>query len=372
MNSPGITELRARRAELAARLQQRLTAPDAALTELQALAEHLRLLDAALVEAAPAPPRWRGPLLTMTAAGLLVTVGAIVPMPSTPFSAEIEAESVALLLADAGTLGGTPRLNVVHVEGHGAVRTAHAPLQRALALTDEPASARAFTLEGPGLQLRQLRWSAGGMLRLEAQADGDVRLDLEADAGDAALSLEAAGPIWLDTGRSAPQTWDLGPGEQLEVVPLRAVSGRAAPLTVQLGAPVAPGPLQWSLPATEGLQLVRRDADGQGAARYVSSLVRAQLKLPATGADLQLQAGDRLTLGGLRLERLDVIADRHLSLRLSGTASVLTSAVGGFERSHLPSVLEFLARHHTLASLWTAAGFLWGILAWLQRHIGKA
>jgi hypothetical protein len=52
---------------------------------------------------------------------------------------------------------------------------------------------------------------------------------------------------------------------------------------------------------------------------------------------------------------------------LAGTASTIESQVGSFRRSLKPSVLEWLARHHTLGLLWSSAVFLWGASAWLRK-----
>ena len=55
-------------------------------------------------------------------------------------------------------------------------------------------------------------------------------------------------------------------------------------------------------------------------------------------------------------------------LKLAGTARVLATRTGDFERSLKPSLLEFLARHHTVGLFWSSALMLWGAIAWLRNQ----
>ena len=92
--------------------------------------------------------------------------------------------------------------------------------------------------------------------------------------------------------------------------------------------------------------------------------------MPATGDEVRLGNGDRLEIAGLELERFELVAGESVGVRMAGSARVLSTRTGEFERSLKPSLLEFVARHHTIGLFWSAALMLWGVLAWLRRQFG--
>lgn len=73
-------------------------------------------------------------------------------------------------------------------------------------------------------------------------------------------------------------------------------------------------------------------------------------------------------MSGLVLERFDMTAGDSVVIKLAGTARVLATRTGDFERSLKPSMLEFIARHHTVGLLWSSALMLWGAIAWLRNQ----
>jgi hypothetical protein len=111
---PGQTiDLRALRDTAAAQLNTRLLAGDASLAELHELRERLGLLDDALARPARPDQHHSGaqmwPLawpVALVAAVLLLA--ATVPVPTVPFSLEVHASSVKLVLPSATMLGAQP------------------------------------------------------------------------------------------------------------------------------------------------------------------------------------------------------------------------------------------------------------------------
>ncbi|RZU00842.1 hypothetical protein [Rivibacter subsaxonicus] len=361
MSSVEIRRLRDLRDAAARQFLQRMQAGDAPLPELRELQERVRLADAALAD--PLLQR-RAAAIALLVVALLCTLAAVLKMPSVPFSLELTAGSAALQMEAAGEFGEQVVDRELGVEGFATLESADAALLKLS--RDEQVRGSRIDLRSESLRLQRLRFPHGSLVRAEAGADA-VRLVVEAPQPKAVVELEVAGASEVALG-AAPRRFDFGPGEWLRLAGADAdpTERRPAPLTLQLGRG-AERSYSWIGLQPVSLRFVERQARGAAPPVYLSSLKQAQISLPATGAEVQLRAGDGLELDGLVLERCELALGGELGLRLSGSARELVARTGSFERSLKPSVLEFLARNHALALFWTAAGLLWGIGAWLRK-----
>ena len=357
-------QLRALRDEAASRLALRLSEPDAPLSELRELLERVKLAEAALAD----PRRQRALRLrivlgSLLAVALVLSVAATVRMPSVAFSLELDADAAQMQLGPAGEVGAQTLAGSLQARGWARLDTANATL-RTLGANARPPQ---LDISAQLLRLQRISYPADSLLRIAA-GPAAVGLTFEAPQGLLRLELDAAGPAALNLGNSgAPVRLDFGPGEWIGLEAGDAASSqRPPPLDLQLGR-TGTQTLTWLGLQPRGLRFVDRQIVGGGQTRIVSALQRATINLPATGGMVKLQAGDRLEIDGLDVERCELVAGSSLALRVSGTAREMRAGVGGFDRSLKPSVLEFVARNHALLLLWSAAGGLWGAGLWLRK-----
>jgi hypothetical protein len=94
------------------------------------------------------------------------------------------------------------------------------------------------------------------------------------------------------------------------------------------------------------------------------------IRLPAANRELALRSDSSLELDGLQLEQADLTLGGSVGLKFSGSASRIELNTGGFKQSLKPSVLEYVARNHSIGLLWSAAGLLWGVSTWLRKLLG--
>jgi hypothetical protein len=234
--------------------------------------------------------------------------------------------------------------------------------------------ADSIVLQAPQLTLRRVAYPAG--TALVVSAGPQLQLGFDAPAAPLSAEIEFAGnTVWRIGDADASPAVNFTHAERL-----RAVAGDAAqpdrrppPLELWLGR-AAGRNFAWSGLRPVALQFVARRAGGSGSGGggggpvVASSLEQAQIALPATGGEVKLGAGDRLEISGLVLERFELTAGDSVGLKLAGTARVLATRTGDFERSLKPSLLEFVARHHTLSLFWSAALGLWGAIAWVRKQ----
>ena len=356
------SSLRALRDDAARRLAQVLAANDAPLATARELHERLRLLDAALADAAPRPRRWQSPLVAAAVVAAVLSVAALVPVPSVPFSLDAEAAAVRLHLAAAGELEPQAVAGEIVASGRFVVVSP----DPALASPKDETADRLAATASP-LRLRRISYPESTTLDFAA-GDATAALTLHSQRSPIAVEIELAGiastQISNPPGRRAH---DYRYGEWLRLVAGDAAGGASAPLALSLGRSAATPPYAWSALQPSEVRFIERAAGSGVEARVVSSLKQARIALPATRGEVVLAAGDELVLGGLELERFDLRLGAMAKLQLSGTASRLTTRTGRFERDLKPSWLEYAARHRTVELLWSAALLLWGIARWLHR-----
>lgn len=361
------------RAEAARRLAERAGDPAASLAELRDLQERLRLIEAGLSAraAAGAPPRPRRlppALWPALAVAAVLSVAAAVPVRSVPFTLEARAHAVALQFDAAGVLGPQPVDGELRIEGHTRLESPVA------ALTNDAAASGAglLLLRAPQLILRRVSHPAAS--RLVVRGGPQVQLTFEAPSPVLRADIEFAGLTrWRVGDSNESASVDFAHAEWV-----RASAGdtahpdqRPAPLDLWLGR-AADKTYAWTNLRPVALQFVDRRPGDAGQTIVASSLEQAQLALPITATELKLGAGDRLEVAGLELERFELAAGDSVALRLSGTARVLTTRTGDFERSLKPSLLEYIARHHTVSMFWSAALFLWGAITWVRKQFDSA
>ena len=355
------------RADAARRLATRAADPTAALPELRELHERLRLIDAGLA-ARPSRPRRRWPpaLWPMLGVAALVSVGAAVPVRSVPFTLELQAHAVTLLLDAAGELASQPVDTELRIEGQTRLESPAA----AVLQTAAESGADRILLRAPQLTLRRVAYPAGSTLVVSAGPQ--VQLSFDAPRPPLAAEVEFAGSTsWRvgDAPASTPASFDHAEWVRASAGDAAQPNRRPPPLELGLGR-AAGKSYAWSGLRPTALQFVERRAGDAGGRDSVvaSSLEQAHLTLPATGGDVKLGAGDRLEIAGLVLERFELTAGDVVGIKLSGTARVLATRTGDFERSLKPSLLEFIARHHTVSLFWSAALMLWGAVAWVRKQ----
>lgn len=359
--------LAGQRVDAARRLAERAADPAAALPELRDLQERLRLIDAGLAARPAAPPRrWPAALWPALGVAALLSVAAAVPVRSVPFTLELQAHAVTLELGAAGELGPQPVDTELRVEGQTRLESPASAIAKAAA----ESGADRLVLRAPQLTLRRVAYSAGSTLVVTAGRQ--VQLGFDAPRPPLAAEIEFAGNTsWRVGDAAASAPLDFAHAEWL-----RASAGDAAsperrppPLELWLGRS-AGKTYAWSGLRPVALQFVERRAGaaGNGEVVIASSLEQAHLTLPATGGDVKLGSGDRLEVSGLVLERFELVAGDNVAVKLSGTARVLATRTGDFERSLKPSLLEFVARHHTIGLFWSSALMLWGAIAWLRKQ----
>lgn len=362
------TALAGVRAEAARRLAERAADPTAPLPELRDLQERLRLIDAGLAARSAPPPgrRWPPALWPVLAVAALVSVAAAVPVRSVPFTLDLRAQAVTLRLDAAGELASQPVDTELRIEGQTRLDSPAETLTKA-AVESGPDR---LLLRAPQLTLRRVAYPAGSTLVV--RSGPQVQLTFDAPRPPLTAELEFAGSTsWRvgDAAASAPATFEHAEWVRASAGDAAQPDRRPPPLELWLGR-AAGKTYAWSGLRPVALQFVERRAGDAGGGNSVvaSSLEQAHLTLPATGGDVKLGAGDRLEIAGLVLERLELAAGDSVGIKLSGTARVLTTRTGDFERSLKPSLLEFIARHHTLSLFWSAALMLWGAIAWVRKQ----
>lgn len=364
--------LDATRAEAARRLAERAADPTASLDELRDLGERLRLIDAGVTAQQTALPtsRRRLPpaLWPALAVAALVSVAAWVPVRTVPFALELRAQSATLLFEAPGQLAAQTLDGELRIEGQTRLESPSAAISRDAAVEGSDG----LVLRASQLTLRRIAYPAGTTLMVSAGRH--LHLGVNAPTSPLVADVEFAGrTVWkLGDGEVSPAL-DIAHAEWL-----RASAGDPAlpergppPLDLWLGR--ADGrSFAWTDLRPVALQFVaRREGSAGGSAPIVaSSIEQAQVKLPATNDEVRLGVGDRLEMSGLTLERFEMTAGDGIVLKLSGTARMLTTRTGDFERSLKPSLLEFLARHHTVSLFWSSALMLWGAIAWLRSQLG--
>lgn len=348
--------LRALREELKRRLADRL--PDGAtpLADLRELQDRLKLVDAQLAT----HDRWRRLAWPAVVVAAALSAVALVPVPRVPFTLDAHAAQVRLHVAEAATLPGELLAGDWRIEGYARLESPDATLA-------ERAADGALGLRG-AVRLQSLSLPAHSVLQVAASGR-TLRVVAEAPAGPVAVALQMSGRIELaahDRRWHADYPWS----ERLRLLAGDAGQAGRAPSPVELTIERSDDrALRWVVLPLDAVDFTERQpGEAAGTARYTSSLRDAKLVLPATGGDVSLAAGDGIVLSGLRLERGEVTAGSDVTVRLSGSASTLETQVGSFRRSLKPSLLEWLARHHTLELLWSAAGLLWGAAAWWRRQ----
>jgi hypothetical protein len=207
--------------------------------------------------------------------------------------------------------------------------------------------------------LRRVSYPAGAQLGLEG-GSGAVRVAI--DRGPSAAEVEFGGDVSTSLGGGPRQS------RHVEVTEwLRLVSDKA-PVELWLGRAEGHS-LQWRGLQPQAVRFVERQAGADGQARLVSSLVGGEMRLPATDRLVELATGSGLVLEGLRLDRAELVLGDRVTLMASGSASRMELETAGVRRSLAPSLLEYLARNHTLGLLWSAAGLLWGMVTWLRKTL---
>jgi hypothetical protein len=362
--------MRALRRQLAAQFAAMAQDRDTPLSELRDVRDRLALLDAAAGDPALAAHRRRrrAAIAALLVAAVL-SVAALIPMPAIPFVLEAEADAARLEMGGAGLLGPQTLAGPLRVDGYTELESPASGLTRQAGAQDGP-----LVLAAPSLNLRRVRYPAGSAIELAAGAGGAM-LTIHSAQAPIELEVEFAGLTSAQFGQGgAGHTADYPYAEWLRVRAL-ATAGRAPPpmavtMPRQAEGPAAAG-YRWTGLRPRQVRFVERVAGPNGEVTVSSSLSKARIQLQASADEVQLGPGEELELGGLELQRCEVLLGQVLRISMTGTARTLQTRTGRFARSFKPSVLEYAARHKTVALLWSAALFIWGVVQWLQRVAGS-
>ena len=363
MPASDVTPLRAVRSAVANQLAQRAAQADAPLGELRELQERLHLLDAALAESEQAPKRhWQVPLVLALVVATLVSLAAAIPVRRVPFTLDLQARAVSLQFDDKGELSSQAVDSELRVGGFTRLESPATALAKAAAQS----SPDHIALNAPQLSLRRVVYLAGSVLIVEAGPQ--VHLSLQASRSPVVAELEFTGPTtWHFGDTQSRQSNNYAHLEWTRLIggDSAAPNRRPPPLDLWLERPAGRN-YTWKGLHPVALEFIERSAATQAV--VTSSLEQASITLPATGAEVRLADGDRLELTGLELERFELVVGDRVGLKLSGSARTLATRTGDFERSLKPSLLEFVARNHTIGLFWSAAVMLWGVVAWLRKQ----
>jgi hypothetical protein len=366
MSTPRVQDLESMRRARQNTFLERLNATEATLTELRELHEHLRLVDAALVERKAQGKAKRAPLLVLVVAIAFASlVLGYLRMPSTPFSMDLEASSITLELPPDASLGSQSLSEGIRIEGFSSVESS----RRALLAGKPTGTERSMALRAQTLLLQRIRSGGRSVLRMDASAKA-ARVSLEALTGGVTATIEVIGVAEIQASPGETRTVDTGLGDWIAFGTEPRSGGRAAPLDVVLNR----GDQQsfvWTGLRPDSVRFVERQSRGEGEVGLWSSIKSARIRLPARKAEVELRAGDDLELSGLAIERCDITVADDVTVHLSGTAERIESVVGTFSRSLKPSVLEYFASNHAIGLFWSAAGFLWGATVWVRRQFGE-
>lgn len=358
--------LRDLRAGVARRFAERAGMADAPLAELRELQERLLLLDAAIAHLPDADRRRRrARWLALVAVAAVLSLGALIPVPSVPFSLEAEAGTVRLHLAAPGALGPQAVAGELRLDGYSALASPAADLM------GRPGAQGAgrLVIGAARLNLRRISYPAGADIELAGGATAATVM-LHGQTGPASVDIEWSGHAAIRFGQGG-QVWqaDYPYAERLRALAV-APLGTPPPMIVTLARP-AQTEYGWTSLRPQAVRFVERRLDEGTEAGILSSLRKAHIVLQASAAELTLGEGDDLELDGLELQRCDVVLGPVVKVKMAGTARNLLTRTGHFERTLKPSLLEYAARHKTVALLWSAALVLWGAVQWLQRLAGE-
>lgn len=356
------TALRDLRAGIARRLAARACEPDAPLPELRELQERLCLIDGAIADSGHATRgRRRMAWLALVAVAAVLSLAALIPVPSVPFTLEAEAGAVRLHMGSAGALGQQNVPGELRIDGHTALESPDA----GLAPQDGTPTAGRLAIGAATLNLRRIGYPAGTDIAFAAGAQ-TAAVTLHSPRAPVTVDLEFSGRTTTRAGQGGKaRQADYPFAERLRVT-AAAASGAPPPLAITLARP-AQATYGWTSLRPQEVRFVERVLTEGGEVALLSSLRKAHVMLRASAAEIALGEGEDLELGGLDLQRCDILLGPVIRVKMAGSARTLLTRTGRFERSLKPSLLEYAARHQAVALLWSAGLMLWGIVRWLQR-----
>jgi hypothetical protein len=209
--------------------------------------------------------------------------------------------------------------------------------------------------DAKSVRLTSLRVDSAGSLELATERNS-LQLDVwgERIAGEALLTGTAKVRA---AGKSAPEDVD---ATVPETVDFTASGSTVAPLEVRFRNPGA-----WALPLLRPTSIRFAEQDGAPMhASFSSSILHGSIRI-LDGDPSRVETlfpGDALVIGPTRCRRVSVTpGDGTLHVVADCASSQLRAGPPGFERNLIPSILETIYKKQTLATLWAAIAFLWGL-----------
>ncbi len=347
-------------------------APLADLKEVQARLQMVNFALDAAVANQPRPKPHATALYRHLAAlivvAALVTLAALLPMPRASFALELEAGSAQLLMQDKGNLDGQGLGNEFRAEGFTIFESADVAMQQRA----RDGGAEQIGVVAERLSLRRIAFPAAATLDFEAGSPM-VRLAINGapniaphsapDREPHSAEFEFSGAVSSSFGGAPREASNYSVAEWIKLV--------SGPAPTQLWLARAPDKnLVWRGLKPVSVRWVERQANADGQVRWVSAIRSGVIRLPATHGEVALRPDSALEMDGLQLELADLTLGSTVGLKLSGSASRIDLNTAGFKQSLKPSLLEYAARNHSLGLVWSAAGLLWGISAWLRKLLG--
>ena len=295
--------------------------------------------------------------------GVIVTVLAVWPMHSVPFTLKVFASAVDLTSGANGAVEEISLRPPVRVAGMNRVESG------LLENSSRSTHGGALILAG-GVRLTSASLPENSVLTLASGARS-FSLTTQGAGRGLADQLEVSGANVSIRDESAPEAvpaWIHGDFEAVaEPVifyrdPTPAGRGPAPLSSLILRAAGVAAPAQIVGLTPTSLRFVERTSAAGNKSPFKTSVLSGELTIVSTGSRYALSPDDTVELSGIRSDRCDVSISDRLEIQASGSATGLRIVRSGFERSVKPSVLEFASSNHRLAALWGGVVFLWGLL----------
>jgi hypothetical protein len=346
-------QLKKLKRSLAAELAAKLTT-DAAPEELAARKARIDHIDAALKSLVPSYwVRLRPVLLVAVSIALLATLSLVWRASFLPIVLDVWASAVTLEMASPARIENVRFANSVELRGVDWISSPRIPGETP---SDEPIGVA--ELSAVWLRMDDLTIPEGAALELEVRDASLTAIVTSHRALESAFQLKGAATVapgaqTLQFEFDEPEALRLGSGARAD---------GASERTLEINGQLAPG-MGFSFdlnPAS--LRFVERVASGTGGQAFASSVLEGTISISAMERTEKLELGDVIVIGGLSVEMARVTVDDRIHLRLRGVAGDIRVGSGNFARHVAPTMLEYLAKNHILALLWTLAGTLGGLL----------
>lgn len=348
--------LRARRRATAAELQQLLTSETVDARRLAELRERIETIDLLLTgRRSPLFSQLKPLLVVGVAAGAIVTGLLAWKADFVPVQLEIEARAITAQLREEAEITGLPIDKNLQVRGLAWIES---PRFDAASRS----SAQEFAANAGWMRIQRLTATKDATLSVER---GPQSLVVTVTRRPATLELLLRDGVRMSvTGQSGPGAPFEGQFSVAEPVRMGSAAGeRTTPAAgLELSAGLAGDRTAQFVFEPRELTFLERVPQRRSGAEFASSIVSGTISFDGMERRYRIEEGDVIDVRGFEPDSARVSIAEILRLRARGTAQQVSLRRGATRRSLAPSMLEFLAQNHTLASAWGAVGLISGLL----------